>query len=100
MDDLSFARFDSCRRALSEAPGVNIGAKVKTMGWESASSLEVEKESKAFDRRIGYDYEVAFDFTAKSADKGSVLFKSSNAILYQSSPKSGKIGILVRWLFK
>ena len=40
---------------------------------------------------IGYDYEVAFDFTAKSADKGSVLFKSSNAILYQSSPKSGKL---------
>ena len=91
VDDLSFARFDSCRRALSEAPGVNIGAKVKTMDGKVLQVSKLKRNQKLLIEEIGYDYEVAFDFTAKSADKGSVLFKSSNAILYQSSPKSGKL---------
>ena len=91
VDDLSFARFDSCRRALSEAPGVNIGAKVKTMDGKVLQVSKLKRNQKLLIEEVGYDYEVAFDFTAKSADKGSVLFKSSNAILYQSSPKSGKL---------
>ena len=43
--------FDSCRRALSEAPGVNIGAKVKTMDGKVLQVSKLKKESKAFDRR-------------------------------------------------
>ena len=70
---------------------MNIGAKVKTMDGKVLQVSKLKRNQKLLIEEVGYDYEVAFDFTAKSADKGSVLFKSSNAILYQSSPKSGKL---------
>lgn len=34
---------------------------------------KLKRNQKSLIEEVGYDYEVAFDFTAKSADKGSVL---------------------------
>ena len=77
-----------------ELSDADISQKAKDIAQYSKKVLQVSKlkrNQKLLIEEVGYDYEVAFDFTAKSADKGSVLFKSSNAILYQSSPKSGKL---------
>lgn len=90
-DNLSFTLFDSLRHTLSEAPGVNIGAKVKSVNGEVLQVKKLRKNQKLPIEEIGYGYQVSFDFIAKSNGKGKILFKSPNAILYQGSLKSGKL---------
>lgn len=49
----------------------------------SASVLPIEE--------VGYPYEVSFDIEAAKEEKGTVLFRSKNATVYLSDPKTGQL---------
>lgn len=89
---LPFEEFDKKREALSEAPGVNILARVK-----GKQGTVLEKKSLASNQttgmlEIGYGYKVGFTLTAKANEKGAILFQSPNAVVYLTDPQDGKLG--------
>lgn len=88
----TFEEFDSNRRLLSEAPGVNQLARIgKTPGlvYELA---EVYPEMRLEYPEIGYDYTVSFDVRWQEESLGTELFRSPNAVFYLSDPIGGMFG--------
>lgn len=89
---IPFDDFNTKRESLSEAPGVNIMAKVK-----GKKGVVLEKETLVAGEKtgmpeIGYGYRVEFKLNALEAPMGTVLFESPNATVYLADPNEGKFG--------
>lgn len=83
-----FATFDSQRRNLAEAPGVNELGRIDA----PITLSEVPAGSDGPAEEVGYDYSVSFTVDAKAEEKGTALFQSSAAVFYLSDPREGKLG--------
>lgn len=96
---LPYAQFDSLRRHLSEAPGVNeagrLSAPITVEEVRPGQTLDVEE--------VGYNYSISFTVTPDSLIThnskltttealGTVLFESENAKFYLADPRNGKLG--------
>lgn len=89
---IPYAEYEGKCQYLSEAPGVNeLGrlGKGQTLVYQQA---EVPAATKLPHTEIGYDYTVSFDVEVADEARGTVLFRSPNAVVYLSDPKSGLIG--------
>lgn len=90
---LPFAEFDSQRATLSEAPGINIMARVA--GGKKGEVLFIESPATGQSNSIsdiGYNYRVEFDITIGANSNGTVLFESPYSKFYLSDIKEGKMG--------
>ena len=86
----SFEQFDSLRKTLDEAPGLNVA------GHYPQGTILKQAQVNRGDRmpidQVGWDYEVAFDIDYAPEEKGTVLFSSDDATFYLSDPINGLIG--------
>lgn len=89
---LSFADFDRKRQLLSEAPGVNELARAGKPGEMVMELATVTPNTQTKIEEIGYNYAVSFAIDGQPEEKGTVLFRSANAVVYLADPKEGKIG--------
>ncbi len=87
-----YAVFDSCRLALSEAPDVNFAGRIGTSPRAVYNLETLQPGMQTGLREIGYHYTVSFDIQAAREEKGTVLFRSPDAVFYLSDPISGKLG--------
>lgn len=87
-----YARFDSLRWGVAEAPGVNIAGKLSTKPGLVYEQAVVEPNSKMPYREIGYNYRVTFDVEGASEALGTELFRSPDAVFYLSDPIRGMLG--------
>ena len=87
-----FGEFDSRRRSVSEAPGVNRLALVKGETGVVYECPELTPGTEVPLKEIGYDYAVSFNLEAADEPLGTELFNSGNAVFYLSDPVSGKLG--------
>ena len=89
---LPYAEFDSLRKELAEAPGVNIAGRLsKTPGLVYEQAVVAPASDLPY-REIGYNYKVTFDVEGKDEEKGTVLFRSPDAVFYLSDPIRGMLG--------
>lgn len=89
---LPYGEFDKKRKDLSEAPGVNELGRIGKTG-DVVLEMDVLKAGERLNaEEIGYDYSVSFNIEGKAEEKGTVLLKSKNAIVYLADPKEGKLG--------
>ena len=89
---LSYMEFDKNRTILSEAPGVNELGRIGKPGTVVLEKETLSAEEKLNVEEIGYNYAVHFTIEANVEEKGTVLFRSANAIVYLSDPEEGKLG--------
>ena len=87
---LPYKEFDIKRTLLSEAPGVNIAARIG-VGKVFSKDLICCNERLPYEE-VGYDYEVKFRLEGKEESKGTILFRSKDAIFYLSDPIKGLVG--------
>lgn len=86
-----YAEFNEKRELLSEAPGLNISARVK-----GKTGVVYERDTlRSGDintmPEIGYGYAVEFELVAKDNINGALLFTSDNAKFYLRSPQTGQL---------
>lgn len=89
---LPYSVFDSTRRYLREAPGVNFAGRI---GTGPACVLEMEEVLPGTTlpyREIGYGYTVSFTIEGAEEKPGTELFRSEDAVFYLSDPVSGMMG--------
>lgn len=89
---LSFDDFEAIRMQLSEAPGVNLLARVGNKPGLVYEATEVRPGATLPIPEIGYNYSVSFDLEAQSEALGTELFRSADAVFYLSDPVSGLFG--------
>lgn len=90
--DLSFDDFEAARMQLSEAPGVNLLARVGDKPGLVYEAAEVRPGAELPFPEIGYNYSVTFDLEAQPEAPGTELFRSADAVFYLSDPVSGRFG--------
>ena len=88
----SYAEFDTQRRNLSEAPGVNELGRHGTSGTIALQKDVLKPGEQLPIEEIGYDYAVSFTIEGKQEQKGTELLRSAHAVVYLSDPKEGKLG--------
>lgn len=89
---LPYNEFNTKRLLLSEAPAVN---ELGFYGTEKKELFHCDKVTPGMEmpyKEIGYDYSVTFTIDAKAEQKGTELFRSSNAVFYLSDPRTGNLG--------
>ena len=89
---LPYAQFDSARRRVKEAPGINLAGRI---GFEPGCVLQtdtVSPGSRLPYPEIGYDYTVSFTVDGRTEEPGTELFRSDDAVFYLSDPISGMMG--------
>jgi len=87
---LPYAKFDSLRHTLSEAPAVNEAAR-----WAKGKTLAIESLTpgqSTGEKEVGYGYRVEFTIDGAEETKGTVLFSSDNATFYLADPEQGRLG--------
>lgn len=89
---LSFDDFDAKRMELSEAPGVNLLARIGDKPGMVYEAVEVKPGTTLPHAEIGYNYAVSFDLEAQLEAPGTELFRSADAVFYLSDPVSGRFG--------
>lgn len=89
---LPFDEFNARRESLSEAPGVNILARVKGAKGEVFSRDTLRAGEKNALPEIGYAYRVEFTLQAAGNVNGATLFRSPNAVVYLRDPQTGQLG--------
>ena len=89
---LSFDDFDARRMELSEAPGVNLLARIGDKPGMVYEAAEVKPGTTLPHAEIGYNYAVSFDLEAQPEAPGTDLFRSADAVFYLSDPVSGRFG--------
>lgn len=87
-----FKQFDTQRRAVAEAPAVNVAGKQRNTPGIVYTQAEVKPGSTLPLREIGYNYRVTFDVTGGDEEKGAELFRSPDAVFYLADPIRGMIG--------
>jgi hexosaminidase len=86
----SFALFDSLRRDLSEAPGVNELGRIGTPHTEVLTLPTLAPDTVLPYDGIGYNYTISFHLTAASEAPGTELFRSQSSVFYLADPISGR----------
>lgn len=89
---LPFADFDIKRKQLSEAPGVNEAGRLAKKPGLVYECAELKPGATTPHTEIGYNYKVSFDIDGAAEERGTVLFKSPNAVFYLSDPVRGMLG--------
>lgn len=89
---IPYETFNEKRALLSEAPGVNQLARIGTKPGLVYERSTVAPGSTSDYPEIGYNYTVSFDITGAEENKGTELFRSSNAVFYLSDPIRGMMG--------
>ena len=89
---LPYADFDSTRRYVREAPGINFSGRIGTEPGCVLEMAEVTPGSSLPYPEIGYDYTVSFTIEGKAEKPGTELFRSEDAVFYLSDPVSGMMG--------
>ena len=87
---LPYAEFDSKRKELSEAPGVNELGRLGKTGTVALNKAVVNPGETLDAEEIGYNYAVSFTIEGKEEAKGTELFRSENAVVYLSDPDQAK----------
>lgn len=88
----SFEVFDTLRRTLSEAPGVNIAARIQGEPRRVYFDKRLKPGKRGALQEIGYDYTVEFDILPVAEPKGTGLFTSPHATFYLTDPQEGCLG--------
>lgn len=86
---LSYEEFDTHRKALSEAPGVNQLGRIGKKPELVYQTESVKPGSTSPYPEIGYDYTVCFDIEGRKELPGTELFRSRDAVFYLADPISG-----------
>lgn len=89
---IPYETFNEKRALLSEAPGVNQLARIGTKPGLVYERSTVAPGSTSDYPEIGYNYTVSFDITGAEENEGTELFRSPNAVFYQSDPIRGMMG--------
>ena len=89
---LPYADFDSTRRYVREAPGINFSGRIGTEPGCVLEMAEVTPGATLPYPEIGYDYTVSFTIEGKAEKPGTELFRSEDAVFYLSDPVSGMMG--------
>ena len=89
---LPYADFDSTRRYVREAPGINFSGRIGTEPGCVLEMAEVTPGATLPYPEIGYDYTVSFTIEGKAENPGTELFRSEDAVFYLSDPVSGMMG--------
>ncbi len=90
---LTYAQFNEARTAISEAPGINIAGRHKSIGESPILSIEnVTPVTATGINEIGWAYNISFHIEAAKEETGTILFESDNAKFYLSDPIERKIG--------
>lgn len=84
--------FDTLRKRLSEAPGVNRLGRLAAEPGLVYGQAELAPESTLPYAEIGYDYLVTFDIEGPGETPGTELFRSDNAVFYLADPIRGMLG--------
>lgn len=87
-----YTDFDTQRKNLSEAPGVNICGRIGNTPRAVYNRETLQPGTATGVKEIGYQYTVSFDVQAAAEAKGTELFRSPDAVFYLSDPISGKLG--------
>lgn len=87
-----YAEYNEKRILLSEAPGVNESGRLGKPGSVVLEKSQVNPGETLEAEEVGYNYSVSFTIEGKAEKKGTVLFKSANAVVYLADPKEGKLG--------
>ena len=91
-----FESFESGRRCLSEAPGVNLQGRRVAAGGDTCTIFwslpELMPNSEYPFEDVGYGYRIEFDIEGADEQPGTELFRSRDAVFYLSDPVSGMIG--------
>lgn len=86
---LPYSAFDSTRKHVREAPGINFAGRI---GIEPSCVLEMAEVVPGTSMpypEIGYDYTVSFTIQGRNETPGTELFRSEDAVFYLSDPISG-----------
>lgn len=89
---VSFEEFNVNRMRLSDAPGVNMAGRIGSEPAVVYRTASLDPGMTTGLKEIGFNYTVSFDIQAVQERKGTVLFRSTDAVFYLSDPISGKIG--------
>ena len=88
---IPYQEFETMRRTLSEAPGVNRLGRI-AKGEKTIRLPGVEAGGTTGVECVGYPYTVSFDLVAEEEARGTVLFSSADAVFYLSDPVAGMFG--------
>ena len=89
---LPYSVFDSTRKHVREAPGINFAGRI---GIDPSCVLEMAEVVPGTSMpypEIGYDYTVSFTIQGRNETPGTELFRSEDAVFYLSDPISGMMG--------
>ena len=89
---LPYAQFDSARRRVKEAPGINFAGRIDLEPGCVLQADTVSPGSRLPYPEIGYDYTVSFTVEGRTEEPGTELFRSDDAVFYLSDPVSGMLG--------
>ena len=89
---LPYSAFDSTRKYVREAPGINFSGRIGTVPACVLEMEEVAPGSAMPYPEIGYDYTVSFTVEGCTETPGTELFRSEDAVFYLSDPVSGMMG--------
>ena len=89
---LPYSAFDSTRKYVREAPGINFAGRIGTVPACVLEMDEVAPGSAMPYPEIGYGYTVSFTVEGCTETPGTELFRSEDAVFYLSDPVSGMMG--------
>lgn len=91
---LPYQKFDAARLHLSEAPGVNVAGWVGKKPTCVMELAQVQSGQTTELKEIGYPYSVSFEIEGAKEEPGTVLFRSSDAVVYLADPITGRLGFV------
>lgn len=86
-----YATFESMRKGLGEAPGVNEQGTVQGLPIQMADVLP-NKALALPVKEIGYGHKISFSIDCKPEQKGTIFTTGPDATFYLSDPVNGKLG--------
>lgn len=89
---LPYVAFDSTRKYVREAPGINFAGRIGTVPACVLEMDEVAPGTAMPYPEIGYGYTVSFTVEGCTETPGTELFRSEDAVFYLSDPVSGMMG--------
>ena len=89
---LPYSAFDSTRKYVREAPGINFSGRIGTVPACVLEMDEVAPGTAMPYPEIGYGYTVSFTIEGCTETPGTELFRSEDAVFYLSDPVSGMMG--------
>ena len=89
---LPYSAFDSTRKYVREAPGINFSGRIGTVPACVLEMDEVAPGTAMPYPEIGYGYTVSFTVEGCTETPGTELFRSEDAVFYLSDPVSGMMG--------